>query len=488
MLKTFSARIAARTCLIALCFFIISLLTAGYALATSNIVFILDASGSMNGNIGNETKMTAAKRVLSDLLNELPADAQVGLMAYGHTVSKEKAGACEDIAILSPIGQETPQALAQKVNALQPMGMTPIASSLIKSVEAFKGVQGGNNHVVLISDGLETCGSDPCKAAKALTEANINARVHVIGFDVGAKEAAELACIPKMGNGKYFRANNIEELKLAIAEIKKVTEVAEVIEEPKVEEPPKKKAEPKPTEYEEVWRDDFDGEELADHWEVINPDPESFIVENGVLTVIAASHEPLQGSDKLSNIFRLTKPLPKGDWTVTMRLKPEVSTFRENYIMGIYSDKDKMLTATAGTRLYCCDGAITLSFWGDKRGKEKNTGFSVAALKSPGIGGLPGAIKKLTDWTKKNLQAILLRIEKSGRAYTISTKIEGELTMAGGKKPVWVKVQKLTSLRPPGDSVVIAFNQIKFTHGSYQVPGGESLMAVDWIKIEAPSE
>ncbi len=487
MLKTFSSRIVAKTYLIALCFTLVTLLTAGYALATSNIVFILDASGSMNGKIGNEMKMTAAKRILSDLLNELPADAQVGLMAYGHTVSKEKAGACEDIAILSPIGQETPQALAQKVNSLQPMGMTPIASALIRSVEAFKGVQGGNNHVVLISDGLETCGKDPCGAAKALTEANIQARVHVVGFDVGAKEAAELACIPKMGNGKYFRANNIEELKLAIAEIKKETEIAEVIEEPKVVAPPKKKA-PKPKEFEEVWRDDFDGEELADHWEVINPDPDSFIVENGVLTVVAASHEPLQGSDKLVNIFRLTEPLPKGDWTVTMRLKPEVSTFRESYIMGIYSDKDKMLTATAGTRLYCCDGAITLSFWGDKRSKGKNTGFSVAALKSPGIGNFPAAIKNYTDWTKKNLQAILLRIEKSGRAYTISTKIEGELTMAGGKEPVWVKVQKLTSLRPPGDSLVIAFNQIKFTHGSYQVPGGESLTAVDWIKIEAPSE
>ena len=65
----------------------------GFAGANSNILFIMDASDSMNEKIGNELKITVAKRVLSDLLKELPSKAKVGLMAYGHTISRERASA-----------------------------------------------------------------------------------------------------------------------------------------------------------------------------------------------------------------------------------------------------------------------------------------------------------------------------------------------------------------------------------------------------------
>jgi len=472
MKKTFSARIVPKTCLTALCFTLATLLTAGYAMATSNIVFILDASGSMNGRIGNETKMTAAKRVLSDLLMELPADAQVGLMAYGHTVSKEKAGACEDIAILSPIGQETPQALAQKVNALQPMGMTPIASSLIRSVEAFKGVQGGNNHVVLISDGLETCGRDPCGAAKALTEANIQAKVHVVGFDVGAKEAAELACIPKMGNGKYFRANNIEELKLAIAEIKIVTEVAEVIEEPKVEEPPKKKEEPKPTEYEEVWRDDFDGEELADHWAILQPDPDSFIVEEGKLLMISSTVSNF-AKKNIPNIFRLDKDLPKGDWAITAKLDIDFQHRHDRIFFGLHADKDNYLVSilsySAGQ---CAPGgskSLHVNVTPTKVLGGKHTGSPQGAWTTKYCG-KPGTHGELIA----KGQPYLLRIVKKGRMYTTSIKMEGD------EKPKWVEFSGLKLLRPKGSIAIGAYRSHKAS--------GEVTVTVDWIKLEVAKE
>jgi Ca-activated chloride channel family protein len=501
-----TAQIIRRLSSTILCSTFAILLTSGYALAASNIVFIMDASGSMNGKIGNEMKMTVAKRVMSDLLNEIPQDAKVGLMAYGHTVSKERAGACEDIAILSSIGQASPHDLVKKVNGLKPMGMTPIASTLKKSVEAFKGAQGGENHVVLISDGLETCGKDPCGAAKALTAAGINARVHVVGFDVGAREAKELACIPKMGNGKYFRANNTEELKQAIAEVKQVTHVAEVVQPPPVKPPPVvetlppieepkvinapqvAQAPPAPKEYKEIWRDDFDGDELADHWEVINPDPDSFIVENGVLIMVASEAQPIQQNDKISNILRLNKPLPKGDWTATMSFIPELSTLRERYILGLYTDKDKMLTATAGNIQHCCN-YFSSFVSANKLSKGKNTGFTVPVLNSPsGMPSIGGSIATVSAWTKKNLQRIQVRIEKKGRAYVVSSKVEGEITTAGGKKPEWVFAQKLTSLRPPGKSLAIAFTQEKFTHNSYQIKGGESIMTIEWVKIEAPAE
>jgi hypothetical protein len=478
-MKKFWTRIEYSKCLIALYVTIISLLTASQALATSNIVFILDASGSMNGKIGNEIKMTAAKRVLSNLLNELPTDSQVGLMAYGHTVSKERAGACEDIAILSPIGQAEPSALAQKVNSLRPMGMTPIASSLARSVEAFKGAHEGDNHVVLISDGLETCGKDPCRASRALTEANINARVHVVGFDVGAREAKELACIPKMGNGKYFRANNAEELKLAIAEVKKVTDVAEVVVEPKVVEVPKVVETPKPPEPEpsaspepKIWfEDNFDGEELADHWEVINPNPNGFIVEDGNLLVVtgAAGHLP---EENVENLFLLHKNLPKGDWSITMRVKAVPQAKAETIILGLYQGKDDYILSKPLFRdFHWTSILIALQTISRSRGKD------VSFTKNIYVGNKTHVDGVGTDWAKEvnHLpQPLLVRLEKRGRQYVSMIKLEGL------EKPAWVEMEKLTVLRAKGQPV-IGFYQDKHSYKG----NGQASIEIEWIKIEA---
>lgn len=48
----------------------------------------------------------------------------------------------------------------------------------------------------------------------------IKLKVHVVGFDVGDKEKQQLMCIAKAGNGKYFAANNAEQLKGALTEVK----------------------------------------------------------------------------------------------------------------------------------------------------------------------------------------------------------------------------------------------------------------------------
>ena len=61
-------------------------------------MIILDASGSMWGQIDGEAKITIARRVLSKVLDTSPQSLQLGLMAYGH---REK-GRCDDIELLVP--------------------------------------------------------------------------------------------------------------------------------------------------------------------------------------------------------------------------------------------------------------------------------------------------------------------------------------------------------------------------------------------------
>jgi len=435
----------------------------------NNILFILDGSNSMWGQIEGEAKITSTQNVMGELLKDLPEGTDVGFITYGH----RQEGSCEDIEVLAGVGEMSADELIGKISKLQPKGKTPIAGALTKSLDVLTNFQDGNNSVVLISDGLETCGGDPCAAAKALADAGIQTRVHVVGFDISQEESTQLQCIPAMGNGKYFSAGNAEELKLALAEVKE--------EAVSVSPPPQEPV---------VWfEDNFDGVDLADHWEVINPNPDAYIVEDGTLIVLTSGEKQLIGGEELENLFRLTKGIPDGDWTTTMRLIPEVATFREQYLMALYKDKDNMLLATAGNDVVCCDNAIVIGLLGDKVSNAQKTSFSVPVLRSPGIGNFNAAIQNYTDWTSANERAIVMRIEKSRRNYIISAKVEGDITMADGKEPKWVEIQKLTSMRPLGDSFVMALTQKPFNgNHDYQVNGGEALIAIDWIKIEVPEQ
>ena len=102
--------------------------------------------------------------------------------------------------------------------------------------------------------------------------------------------------------------------------------------------------------------------------------------------------------------------------------------------------------------------------------------FQIVPLRKQGAGlDVPGQL----TWFKNNVRTIYLKIAKRGRSYVVSTKIEGAATTKDGKKPEWVSLQKLTSLRPPGTNLVLSFPQRAKTNG-------ESIIAVDWIKIEVP--
>ena len=186
-----------------------------------NVLVILDSSGSMWERVDGEPKVTTAKKVLNDLLRDLPAGTHVGLMTYGH----RRKGDCGDIEILSPIGKESPAAIAKKVSGLQPKGETPIAAALLKARDAFQGVS-GTKMVVLITDGAEECHGDPCAAIKELAAVGLDVHVNVVGFHLKQKEREAVECIAREGRGKYYDAADAKALVAAMSEVKAEVERA----------------------------------------------------------------------------------------------------------------------------------------------------------------------------------------------------------------------------------------------------------------------
>ncbi|MCP3874135.1 MAG: VWA domain-containing protein, partial [Desulfobacteraceae bacterium] len=185
--------------------------------ASTNILFILDSSNSMWGQVDKIAKIATAKKVLKALVSDLPEGTNVGLMAYGHNKERD----CTDVSILSPIRKNNPDNLSVMIDAIQPKGKTPLTYALDQSLSAFSSLKGQNNYIVLISDGMETCGGDPCTASAKLVAAGINVRVNVVGFDVEKAERMQLECIASNGNGRYFNADNTKNLEAAFVEVKK---------------------------------------------------------------------------------------------------------------------------------------------------------------------------------------------------------------------------------------------------------------------------
>jgi len=178
------------------------------------IIFVFDASGSMWGRLGDKVKIDAAKDVMTRLLSELPAEVSVGLVAYGH----RRKGDCTDIEMLTAPERGGGGKTAEGIRKLVPKGKTPLAASL-SQVGAYLKQQEGDATVVLVSDGIETCGGDPCNVAKQLREQGIKVVIHVVGFDVSGPAVEQLQCIAREGGGQYFQADTAESLAAALSAV-----------------------------------------------------------------------------------------------------------------------------------------------------------------------------------------------------------------------------------------------------------------------------
>jgi Ca-activated chloride channel homolog len=186
----------------------------------SNVMIVLDASGSMAGKMNGQVKMQLAERVVKDLVDNMPAEMNVGLLVYGSKSAREKKD-CSDIDLLQPVRPVNAQAIDAALAQLSPRGMTPIGSSLRQAAAALQG-QPGQSTIVLVSDGTETCETDPCAIAREVKESTgIDVRVHVVGLDVGASERGTLECVAKGGGGTYYPVADEKGLRSALAEATK---------------------------------------------------------------------------------------------------------------------------------------------------------------------------------------------------------------------------------------------------------------------------
>ena len=173
------------------------------------LLIILDVSGSMSETIDGEVKIDVAKNVLVDLLDNLPSNIQVGVRIFGLNCRTE---------LLYPVGPIQTGQLRQEILAIRPTGATPIEKALVATADDLRDIH-DPQLVLLISDGIETCGGDPVQAAKDLLDLGYDLKFHIVGFDIARNIPAreQLVNIAQATGGLYFDANSSDELRTALS-------------------------------------------------------------------------------------------------------------------------------------------------------------------------------------------------------------------------------------------------------------------------------
>ncbi len=186
---------------------------------TTRILFIFDASNSMNGKWEGKKKIESARRILIklvDSLDKLP-HTQLALRVYGHQYAVPPP-VCTDSKLEVPFADNNALKIKDKLNSIVPKGTTPIAYSLQLAGDDFPPCANCRNVIVLITDGIEACDGDPCAIALMLKKKNITLKPYVIGIglDVETKQAFE--CV-----GEFYDAQNEQQFEQMLQVVVKQT-------------------------------------------------------------------------------------------------------------------------------------------------------------------------------------------------------------------------------------------------------------------------
>jgi Ca-activated chloride channel homolog len=441
-----------KTTLLASAALALALAAASPASAETNVMVIFDASGSMKRDAGGETRIAAAKRAVGDALSAMPRSARLGLMAYGHRRTRD----CSDVELVAPIASEDAPALARYVGALDARGETPIADALRRAGRSFAAFKGQRNEIVLVTDGIEECGGDPCAAADELAGMGVDLKVNVVGFTLDERQRQLLQCVTDKTGGRYFDARDTRGLQSALREVQAVVAQA-----PAPASPP-----PAPPHPKVVFADDFDGTALGEHWQVANEKPDGYVVENGELLASVTGEGGFR-KGMTPNRFQLSQPLPAGDWDMVLDTKPTFATGRDSAWLGVYQDEKNFVAAHLSSSMGHCS-ELVLSIVKRTNGEESLFNKRVAGSPTCGYGkeDVPAVVKKLGENGAK------LVLSKRGRRYTASIELKAGVL---SDKPVTMTTDEVSVVRLTGAPA--------FAVGQFEARKGETLMSVDRFAI-----
>jgi Ca-activated chloride channel family protein len=162
----------------------------------------------MYAKLDNDNRINVAKKVLSRIIDSLEyqPSVELALRVFGHR-SPTPLRDCKDTKLEVPFSKNNHKQIIEFIKTIRPKGTTPIAYSLMQSADDFPSDKGVRNIIILITDGIEECGGDPCAISEALQRKGVILRPFIIGIGGNDDFRKAFDCV-----GRYFDANTEESL------------------------------------------------------------------------------------------------------------------------------------------------------------------------------------------------------------------------------------------------------------------------------------
>lgn len=159
----------------------------------SHLVFLIDVSGSMD----MPNRLPLLKSGFKALVNNLRATDSVSIVVYGGTVG----------VALEPTGGDQKEVIFKVIDSLQPGGSTPGESGIKLAYSLAKAhfITGGNNRVILATDGDFNVGLKKEEELEELIIAQRNAGVYLtcLGIGMGNYKDSKIQTLAQRGNGNF---------------------------------------------------------------------------------------------------------------------------------------------------------------------------------------------------------------------------------------------------------------------------------------------
>ncbi|WP_394676492.1 von Willebrand factor type A domain-containing protein [uncultured Sphingobacterium sp.] len=175
-------------------------------LKASNLVFLIDVSGSMMG----PGRLPLVKASLKMLVDQLRAVDHVAIVTYAGSAG---------VKLESTPGDEKMK-IKSAIEELEAGGSTAGAAGIKKAYEIAKQqfIKGGNNRIILASDGDFNVGESSDESMEELIskESKSGVFLTVLGYGMGNLKDSKMEILADKGHGNYAYIDNISEARKAM--------------------------------------------------------------------------------------------------------------------------------------------------------------------------------------------------------------------------------------------------------------------------------
>lgn len=196
---------------------------------TSDAMIVFDASGSMAASDfpdGAPSRIDRVRQAISRFVPTVSKVRNLGLIIYGPGPHFDT---CRNVSLrFRPIPNAGSRIISE-VERAKPEGRTSLTAAVRLAARSFR-TSDSVGTIVLVTDGEETCGGNPCKLASELKASYPNVTVHVIGYKLqsfdGYSASSGAECLAEQTGGYTATVETIDALVRALTKSLGCPEVA----------------------------------------------------------------------------------------------------------------------------------------------------------------------------------------------------------------------------------------------------------------------